>query len=319
MIPSVWIEKYRPTLLGDVVGQEMILDEMRSIVEDGAPMQHFLFHSPEAGTGKTTLARVMAHHLGLPIHEFNASTKKQRGIEFIEEDVIPLATCGFPAIILLDEADRITPQAQDALKGVIENSTAFFILTCNDLNKVSRWLKSRCQVRTFAPIGIETMYSRIIEILAHEGFLSGDNVMIIEKQIRNICRAHEGDLRNAIGATQAWANMELSSRESFVRGLVENTTDLDDFLYRACVQRDMRGAFSLLDLEKPRDSVRRVFKFGMIQGLGIDGVKIDKHHIIDASIQAERDLIIGVEPEIALWAFTKELGSGGLIGKVDSA
>ena len=48
-------------------------------------------------------------------------------------------------------------------------------------------------------------------------------------------------------------------------------------------------------------------------------MKIHNHYIIDDSIQAERDLIIGVEPEIALWAFTKELGSGGLIGKVDSA
>ena len=109
--------------------------------------------SAEPGTGKTTLAHIIANTLGWQLHKFNASSKKTRGIEFIEEYIIPMSRIGqWETIFFLDEADRLTPQAQDALKGVIEDAQGYFILTCNDISKVSPWLQSRCQVRTFEPI-----------------------------------------------------------------------------------------------------------------------------------------------------------------------
>ena len=139
---EIWAEKYRPKELHEVLAQDSVVSEMKSIVNGDAPMQHYLFHSPEPGSGKTTVGRVMANELGYQLHEFNASTKKQRGIDFVEDDISPMSRIGqWETIFLLDEADRITPTAQDALKGVIENAQGYFILTCNDLNKVSPWLK----------------------------------------------------------------------------------------------------------------------------------------------------------------------------------
>ena len=151
MSKNIWWETHRPATLEGFVGQPSIKAEFELVLSGEAPMQNYIFSSRGPGTGKTTLAQIIATTLGYQIHKFNASSKKTRGIEFIEEYIIPLARSGLnEVIIFLDEADRITTQAQDALKGVIEDSTCYFILTCNDINKVSPWLQSRCQVRTFS-------------------------------------------------------------------------------------------------------------------------------------------------------------------------
>ncbi len=91
---EVWATKYRPRYLDDVVGQTEIVAEMRAIVLDEMPMQHYLFYSPEPGTGKTTMALALAKELGYQVVMFNASSKKQRGIEFIEETIIPATRSG---------------------------------------------------------------------------------------------------------------------------------------------------------------------------------------------------------------------------------
>ena len=91
---EVWATKYRPRHLDDVVGQNEIVAEMRAIVLDEMPMQHYLFYSPEPGTGKTTMALALAKELGYQVVMFNASSKKQRGIEFIEETIIPATRSG---------------------------------------------------------------------------------------------------------------------------------------------------------------------------------------------------------------------------------
>ena len=81
MVKDIWWEKHRPEGLEDFVGQDQIVAEIASILAGEAPMQHFLFHSPEPGTGKTTLAYIMARSLGYQLHKFNASSKRQRGID----------------------------------------------------------------------------------------------------------------------------------------------------------------------------------------------------------------------------------------------
>ena len=208
----IWFAKYRPTDFSDVVGQETIVAELQSIGEGSAPMNNFLFHSPEAGTGKTTCAHALAKQLRHTIHVFNASSKKTRGIEFVEEDIIPLARSGmWETIILLDEADRLTIQAQDALKGVIENATCFFILTCNDLTKVSPWLQSRCQLRHFKPIDEESMKETLIRIAVSEALTVGG------VHLNAIIKRHRGDLRNAIGCLQAYSTFKTEDdRERFI-------------------------------------------------------------------------------------------------------
>ena len=139
----------------------------------------------------------MANALGYTIHKYNASSKRQRGIEFVEDELAPMSRLGqFETIFFLDEADQPTPAAQSALKGVIEDAQGFFILTCNDLSKVSPWLQSRCQVRTFEPLDDYTIAQRLVEVCIMEGLnMPAEDVM-------KIAKANQGDLRNAINTAQ---------------------------------------------------------------------------------------------------------------------
>ena len=98
---ATWSTKYRPTSSDGLVGSA--LDMYRAFDN----IQHAILHSKEAGTGKTTLAHVLANEKGWPIHVFNASSKKTRGIGFVEEELLPLTRMGMrEQIILLDEGSH---------------------------------------------------------------------------------------------------------------------------------------------------------------------------------------------------------------------
>ena len=194
---ATWATKYRPTSSDGLVGSA--LDMYRAFDN----IQHAILHSKEAGTGKTTLAHVLANEKGWPIHVFNASSKKTRGIGFVEEELLPLTRMGMKEqIILLDEADQLTPEAQSALKGVIENSQGYFILTCNDLSKVSKWLRSRCLDIPFYPIPKADILKRL------EYICGAEHVVCTVSQLEMIADAHPGDLRNCINALQAFSSYQ---------------------------------------------------------------------------------------------------------------
>jgi DNA polymerase III delta prime subunit len=189
---ATWATKYRPDTPDELVGSA------RDIYHAFDNIQHAIIHSREAGTGKTTFAHVVAKERGWPIHVFNASSKKTRGIAFVEEELLPLTRMGMnEQIILLDEADQLTMEAQSALKGVIENSQGYFILTCNDLSKISPWLRSRCLDIPFYPVPKQDIIDRLAVICGSE------SVNITMSQLALIADAHPGDLRNCINALQA--------------------------------------------------------------------------------------------------------------------
>ena len=296
----VWAEKHRPSNMENFRGQEHLRAEMEAIMSGESQMQHFVFYSREPGTGKTTLAYMLANNLGYQIHKYNASSKKQRGIEFIEEEISLIARSGQnEVIVLLDEADQLTPAAQSALKGVIEDSTCFFILTCNDLSKVSPWLQSRCQVRTFEPVPIEDMAIQLATICATEG------VEIKDVSIKVIAKRHEGDMRNAIGALQAYASLPDNQKEQFLNSLTTPDIDSKRFLQMCFKERAIDDAYTMLLSAPPRQAVRQVFTFAITGVASVD----NKLKVIDASVTTERDLINGVNEQIALYNFVKMLAS----------
>tara|TARA_R100001443_G_C3357152_1_gene178218 strand:+ start:1140 stop:2051 length:912 start_codon:yes stop_codon:yes gene_type:complete len=297
LVKVIWAEKYRPKILDEVLSQDSVVSEMRAIVSGDAPMQHFLFHSPEPGSGKTTMARVMADELGYQLHEFNASTKKQRGIDFVEDDIAPMSRIGqFETIFLLDEADRITPTAQDALKGVIENAQGYFILTCNDLNKVSPWLKSRCQVRTFKPIPDDLVMERLKHICVQEAVeMTEDDLLIIIKK-------HGGDMRNAIGALQAASYLSPIDRQQFIASISTPTIDAGSVLTICFKMGNVPEAVKILSQAPAREAIHQVF-LKAIEANITDHEK--KMLVVEASIQARRDLINGVPEVYVIWEFCR--------------
>ena len=293
----IWAEKYRPKTLDEVLSQDSVVSEMRAVVSGDAPMQHFLFHSPEPGSGKTTMARVMASELGYQLHEFNASTKKQRGIDFVEDDIAPMSRIGqYETIFLLDEADRITPTAQDALKGVIENAQGFFILTCNDLNKVSPWLKSRCQVRTFKPIPDDLVMERLKHICVQE------SVEVTEEDLKVIINKHGGDMRNAIGALQASSYLSPIDRKQFIASISTPKINAGSILNLCLKMGNVPEAVKEIGNVPAREAIHQIFL------KAIDANMSDyksKMLVVEASIQARRDLINGVPEQYVIWEFCR--------------
>ena len=283
---KLWAVKHRPSL-DEIVGQDRVLDAIPSMV-------HMIFHSPEAGTGKTSLANALAERYDFVIHTFNASSKKTRGIEFVEEELLPMSRTGnWKQIFLLDEADQLTASAQSALKGVIENATGYFILTCNDLSKISTWLQSRCRVLHFKPIADGDMRDRLTIIAGKEG------VEITDTQLDLIIEANKGDLRSAINCLQAYAGMD--NGDKFLHSLLDDDFQPNLFLTMVFREKDYEEAYKCIVGFDPRRSVRRVF----LHAVDSNARTASKLAVIDASVTAERDFIAGVEPAIVIANFVR--------------
>lgn len=295
---EVWAVKHRPATINEFVGQQHLIDEFKAIIQ-GSPMQHYIFYSPEAGTGKTSLAYILAKQLGYQIHKYNASSKRQRGIEFIEDDLAPMTRLGqYETIFFLDEADQLTPAAQSALKGVIEDSQGFFILTCNDLSKVSTWLQSRCQVRTFVPLTDSEMFVRLHQVDAREGYNTST------EHLDMIIDAHKGDLRNAINALQAYHSIPEDAREAFLISATAPTLPADTILKLCFKEKNVAEAVkqigSLGDLRKKIDTIFRA-------GLDSPAQPASKLKLVRVATQAQRDLLAGVEAHYVVWEFCRGL------------
>ena len=134
---ELWVEKYRPQKLESYVGNKVIKNKIADYLEQGS-IQNLLFHGV-AGTGKTTLAKLIAKNLNCDLLYLNASD--ERGIDTIREKIIPFASSmsfNDIKIVILDEADYLTPQAQATLRNTMEtfSKSTRFILTCNYLERI---------------------------------------------------------------------------------------------------------------------------------------------------------------------------------------
>ena len=296
---TVWAVKHRHSL-DEIVGQDKAKAVM-STWQTHDPC-HMIFHSAKPGTGKTSMAHAMADTLGRPIHVFNASSKKTRGIDFVEEELLPMSRTGnHKQIFLLDEADQLTPAAQSALKGVIENAHGIFILTCNDYSKITEWIKSRCLTVEFAPISADNMKLRLLKIVGKEG------VVICDERLSMIVRAHEGDLRASINALQAYHTLPEDKRMPFLHSLFDEGFASQDFLTLCFRDKDFESAHALFKgQDQPRRIIRSIFRYAMQSNAQASSKLV----VIDASCTAERDYIMGVEPTIILANFVRMCVNG---------
>jgi DNA polymerase III delta prime subunit len=288
---QLWATKYRPTSF----------DEMVANNNFSSSREHLLLHSKAAGVGKTTYAHVIANHFGYPLHIFNASSKKTRGIAFVEEELLPLTRSGnYKQYILLDEADQLTHEAQSALKGVIENAQGLFILTCNNIEKVSPYLRSRCRAIEFRPIMVEEMMDRLEYICGQE------HVVIHETQLQVICKAHAGDLRNAINALQAFHGLGThhtsDKANSFILSLTVDGFDTHKFLSLCFQFNEVDEAYKLIKEHDTRKVIRAVFD------TALSNAQVSKKiQVVDAAIISERDILNGVDDDIVKYNFVRLL------------
>lgn len=296
---EVWAIKHRPSL-DEIVGQ----DKAKAVMSTWQTHNscHMIFHSAKPGTGKTSMAHAMADTLGQPIHVFNASSKKTRGIAFVEEELLPMSRTGnHKQIFLLDEADQLTPAAQSALKAVIENAHGIFILTCNDYSKITEWIKSRCLTVEFSPISPDNMKLRLLKIVGKEG------VIICDERLSMLVKAHDGDLRAAINALQAYHALPEDKRESFLHSLFDEAFAAQDFLTACFRDKDFESALALFKgQDQPRKTIRSIFHYAMQSNAQASS----KIVVVDAASTAERDYIMGVEADIILANFVRMCVNG---------
>ncbi|XVF64506.1 hypothetical protein PTKIN_Ptkin09bG0175000 [Pterospermum kingtungense] len=243
-----WVEKYRPKQVKDVAHQDEVVRVLTNTLET-ANCPHMLFYGPP-GTGKTTTALAIAHQLFGPelyksrVLELNASD--DRGINVVRTKIKGFAAVavgsarrqgGYPCppfkIIILDEADSMTEDAQNALRRTMETYskvTRFFFI-CNYISRIIEPLASRCAKFRFKPLSEEIMSSRILHICDQEG-LTLDS---------------EGDLRRAITYLQGAARLfgsSISSKDLIsVSGVIPQ--EVVEALYAACKS----GNFDLANKE----------------------------------------------------------------------
>jgi len=198
---NLWVEKYRPsTLDGYVFVDDNQASQVKGWIKEGQ-IPHLLF-SGAAGTGKTTLGKILVNELGINQYDYmevNASRKNT--VDFIKEKIVSFVSTmphGDYKVILLDEADYMSPNAQAVLRGVMEtySDTARFILTCNYPHKIIPALHSRTQGFHINNIDHNEFTARVATILMEEGIIPDIDVL------DNYVKATYPDLRKCIGLVQ---------------------------------------------------------------------------------------------------------------------
>jgi replication factor C small subunit len=194
---TLWVEKYRSQTLEDYVGNETIKKSIQQYLNQN-DIQNFIFYGP-AGTGKTTLAKLIVNNLDCDYIYINASD--ERGIETIRDKVQGFASvASFKSlkVIILDEADFLTIQAQASLRNIIEtfSRTTRFILTCNYVERIIDPLQSRCQVLKIVPPSKQEIANHIHTILSKE------NVEIELNDLKSVVNRFYPDLRKMLNTLQ---------------------------------------------------------------------------------------------------------------------
>ena len=195
---ELWVEKYRPTTLDGYVGNEVIKNKIEDYLKQGS-IQNLLLHGV-AGTGKTTLAKLLVKNIDCDYLYINASD--ERGIDTIREKIQPFAlSMGFNdvKIVILDEADYLTPQAQATLRHTIEacSATTRFILTCNYLERIISPLQSRCQTFEIIPPSKTEVIEHISNITAEEKLFD-----VEIEDVQKVVNTHYPDIRKIINTIQ---------------------------------------------------------------------------------------------------------------------
>ena len=303
---EVWIEKYRPKALSEVVGQREIVERLQAYVKSRS-MPHLLF-SGRPGTGKTTCAIALVREFfeedwRLNFQELNASD--ERGIDVVRhkiKDFARMAPIGSEfKVIFLDEADALTSDAQAALRRTMEmyTRTCRFILSCNYSSKIIEPIQSRTAVFSFRPLRPEDVREYLGRIAKAEGLKVEDDGM------EAIIYVSQGDLRRATNALQVAAALGTKIDDE---AIYRSTQTVKPEEIKSLITTGLEGDFSkarkaletiLIDYAlSGEDLIRQIHR--SVYDLPIK--ERDKVRLIDRIGEVEFRMVEGGNPRIQLEA-----------------
>lgn len=247
---EIWIEKYRPKTLSEVVGQQEITCRLKAYTKSGN-MPHLLFAGPP-GTGKTTCAIALARDMFGEdwrgnFFELNASD--ERGIDVVRGKIkefartAPIGVANFK-IIFLDEADALTPDAQSALRRTMEKYTLTcrFMLSCNYSSKIIEPIQSRCAVFRYSPLKEENVREYLSQIAEQE------SIELKEEGLDAIVYVSQGDLRKAINTLQVAASFSsVVDAEVIYQAASTARPEMITELIETCLKGDFMKGRGVLD------------------------------------------------------------------------
>jgi replication factor C small subunit len=310
----MWVEKYRPHKLEDLVNQESVKERLAPLLDKPNELPHLLFAGPP-GTGKTTVSMIIARSL---LHDLWAdytlslNASDERGIDMVRERVKVFASYsdrreGVPfRLVVLDEADEMTSSAQTALRRIMEESSRFtrFVLICNYSSSIIDPIQSRCAIFRFQRVDEGSVVRCLTRIAKSEKVkITGQGVL------EAIYEATNGDLRQAINHLQAAsAGGEVTVEKvrlvtgATVRGSVAE-------IVRLALDGDFNGArLKLVELTR----VYGVPESDFLKYANEEIARSKTANVAEAmKIIAEYDyrLILGANPEIQLSAMLAQLAA----------
>jgi len=317
MVSEIWTEKYRPSIFRDLVGQDEIIKRVESLT-NSLNIPHLLFAGP-AGTGKSTLALIIVKELFKEnwkenYLELNASD--ERGINVVREKVKNFArtksigNVSFK-IIFLDEADALTPEAQQALRRTMENysTTCRFILSCNYSSKIIDPIQSRCALFRFKLLEKKDIEKVIQKIVLRE------NLTITPEATEMIYEGSEGDCRRCINLLQSTSSVSPSITTELVSTILSDAKPRDikivlDYAVSGDFQKAREKLFDIMLRESisGQDVVKAIQK--EIWNLPVEPeIKV---RLTEKTGEAEFRIVEGSDPFIQLQAL---LASFVLAGK----
>ncbi len=317
----MWVEKYRPKNLDQIINQKEIIRGLKNLLNKPNELPHLLF-TGAAGIGKTTTALCLAREIlgdnwKRDTLELNASD--ERGIKMVRERVKEFASIMKISInqkenerpfkiIILDEADEMTSEAQTALRRIIEDSskTTRFIFICNYLSHIIEPIQSRCVVFRFSKVPSEEVVKYLMFICKNE------EIKFDEKALYKIYEHTNGDLRNSINILQAASTGGIINTLQVQNAIgISGKSKIADIIKLALDSKFNESRIKLLEL---------LYVYGVSE---TDFLKYANEEIYNldikdpseiSSIIAEYDyrLSNGAHSEIQLAAFLAQLGKLGI-------
>lgn len=308
---TMWVEKYRPFKLSEVVDQKEIIGSIKALLENTQEMPHLLF-SGSAGVGKTTTAlciarQVLGDYLKDNLLELNASD--ERGINMVREKVKKFSNYAAFAeipfkIIILDEADEMTSDAQTALRRTIEDASKIcrFILIANNISKIIDPIQSRCAVFKFTAIPEK-------EVIAHLKKIARDEkIKVDEKGLQAIYDYSEGDLRHSINILQATASLgDISEANVKASAGLTKSSDVDVVLKLALDGNISKAREKMIELIKVYGMSESDF-LKYINAAVFKTKTENLSEILETIAKYDYRILVGANPEIQLSAMLAELG-----------